>query len=79
VTREEMRDAGVLLDHVHRSAHPTRGYTAVLDAFGQRLVAIAAMSANDLRPAARHNPTGWITGSRCSRPYREECDFPART
>ena len=47
----ETRDAGVLLDHVHRSAHPTGSYTAVLDADGEMLMAVADMTAtDDLRP-----------------------------
>lgn len=43
----DTRDAGVLLDHIHRSAHPTGSYTAVLDASGELLVAVADMSATD--------------------------------
>ena len=47
----ETRAAGVLLDHVHRSAHPTGSYTAVLDADGEMLMAVADMTAtDDLRP-----------------------------
>jgi pseudouridine kinase len=47
----ETRDAGVLLDYVHRSAHPTGSYTALLDADGEMLLAVADMSAtDDLRP-----------------------------
>lgn len=47
----ETRDAGVLLDHVHRSTHPTGSYTAVLDTDGEMLLAVADMSAtDDLRP-----------------------------
>ena len=47
----ETRDAGVLLDHVHRSAHPTGSYTALLDTDGEMLLAVADMSAtDDLRP-----------------------------
>lgn len=47
----ETRDAGVLLDHVHRSVHPTGSYTAVLDTDGEMLLAVADMSAtDDLRP-----------------------------
>jgi len=48
----ETREAGVLLDHVHRSGtHPTGSYTAVLDADGEMLLAVADMSAtDDLRP-----------------------------
>ena len=47
----ETRDAGVLLDHVHRSAHPTGSYTAFLDTDGELLLAVADMSAtDDLRP-----------------------------
>jgi len=53
----ETRDAGVLLDYVHRSTHPTGSYTAVLDTDGEMLMAVADMSATDdlhpehLRPA----------------------------
>jgi len=43
----DTRKAGVLLDHVHRSAHPTGSYTAVLDASGELLVAVADMTATD--------------------------------
>ncbi|MCW2871823.1 carbohydrate kinase [Actinacidiphila oryziradicis] len=39
--------AGVRVDHVHRSAHPTGTYTAVLDADGDMVVAIADMAATD--------------------------------
>jgi pseudouridine kinase len=39
--------AGVRIDHVHRSAHPTGTYTAVLDADGDMVVAIADMAATD--------------------------------
>jgi len=47
----ETREAGVLLDHVHRSTHPTGSYTAVLDADGELVLAVADMSAtDDLRP-----------------------------
>jgi pseudouridine kinase len=47
----DTREAGVLLDHVHRSAHPTGSYTAVLDADGELVLAVADMSATDsLRP-----------------------------
>lgn len=37
--------AGVRLDHVHRSAHPTGTYTAVLDATGELVLAVADMTA----------------------------------
>jgi pseudouridine kinase len=53
----ETRNAGVLLDHVHRSTHPTGSYTAVLDTDGEMLLAVADMTATDdlhpehLRPA----------------------------
>ncbi|MDX3586227.1 winged helix-turn-helix transcriptional regulator [Streptomyces europaeiscabiei] len=44
--------AGVRTDHVHLSAHPTGTYTAVLDADGDLLVAVADMTATDeLSPA----------------------------
>ncbi|HEV2638100.1 MAG TPA: carbohydrate kinase [Actinocrinis sp.] len=47
----DTRDAGVLLDHVHRSEHPTGSYTAVLDADGELVLAVADMTAtDDLRP-----------------------------
>ncbi|MBR7836041.1 winged helix-turn-helix transcriptional regulator [Actinospica durhamensis] len=47
----DTRAAGVLLDHVHRGEHPTGSYTAVLDADGELLLAVADMSATDnLRP-----------------------------
>lgn len=47
----DTRAAGVLLDHVHRSAHPTGTYTAVLDADGELVLAVADMTAtDDLRP-----------------------------
>lgn len=47
----DTRAAGVLLDHVHRSEHPTGSYTAVLDADGELLLAVADMTATDaLRP-----------------------------
>lgn len=43
----DTRAAGVRVDHVHRSAHPTGTYTAVLDADGDMLVAVADMAATD--------------------------------
>lgn len=47
----DTRDAGVLLDHVHRSEHPTGSYTAVLDDDGELVLAVADMTAtDDLRP-----------------------------
>lgn len=47
----DTRAAGVLLDHVHRGEHPTGSYTAVLDADGELLMAVADMTAtDDLRP-----------------------------
>jgi pseudouridine kinase len=47
----ETRKAGVLLEHVHRGTHPTGSYTAVLDADGELVLAVADMSAtDDLRP-----------------------------
>ena len=39
--------AGVRVDQVHRSSHPTGTYTAVLDADGDLVVAIADMAATD--------------------------------
>lgn len=47
----DTREAGVQLDHVHRSDHPTGTYTAVLDADGELVLAVADMTAtDDLRP-----------------------------
>jgi pseudouridine kinase len=47
----DTRAAGVLLEHVHRSSHPTGSYTAVLDADGELVLAVADMNAtDDLRP-----------------------------
>ena len=47
----DTRAAGVQLDHVHRGEHPTGSYTAVLDADGELLLAVADMTAtDDLRP-----------------------------
>jgi pseudouridine kinase len=43
----ETRAAGVHLEHVHRSEHPTGTYTAVLDANGELLVAVSDMTATD--------------------------------
>ncbi|AUA09336.1 winged helix-turn-helix transcriptional regulator [Streptomyces sp. SID8382] len=43
----ETRAAGVRIDHVHRGPHPTGTYTAVLDADGDLVVAIADMAATD--------------------------------
>ncbi|WP_406438266.1 PfkB family carbohydrate kinase [Streptomyces sp. NBC_01613] len=43
----ETAAAGVRLDHVHRSAHPTGTYTAVLDADGDLVVAVADMAATE--------------------------------
>jgi len=44
--------AGVCVDHVVRSSHPTGTYTAVLDADGELFVAVADMAATDaLAPA----------------------------
>ncbi|MGW4895870.1 PfkB family carbohydrate kinase [Kitasatospora sp. NPDC004240] len=43
--------AGVRLDHVHRGEHPTGTYTAVLDASGELVLAVADMTATaHLRP-----------------------------
>lgn len=39
--------AGVRLDHVHRSKHPTGTYTAVLDAGGELVLAVADMTATE--------------------------------
>ena len=47
----DTREAGVLLDHVHRSTRPTGSYTAILDADGELVLAVADMTATDeLRP-----------------------------
>lgn len=47
----DTRAAGVQLDHVHRGEHPTGSYTAVLDADGELVLAVADMTATDaLRP-----------------------------
>jgi pseudouridine kinase len=52
----ETRATGVRIDHVHRSAHPTGTYTAVLDADGGLVVAIADMAATDgLSPGHLHS------------------------
>ena len=43
--------AGVRLEFIHRSDHPTGTYTAILDADGELIVAVADMAATDnLRP-----------------------------
>ncbi|MEU8137111.1 carbohydrate kinase [Streptodolium elevatio] len=39
--------AGVRLDHMHRSRHPTGTYTAVLDAGGELVLAVADMTATE--------------------------------
>ncbi|MEU8871952.1 PfkB family carbohydrate kinase [Streptomyces javensis] len=47
--------AGVRIEHVHRGPHPTGTYTAVLDADGDLVVAIADMAATDaLAPEHLH-------------------------
>lgn len=47
----DTRAAGVQLDHVHRGEQPTGSYTAVLDADGELVLAVADMTATDaLRP-----------------------------
>jgi pseudouridine kinase len=43
----ETQATGVRIDHVHRGTHPTGTYTAVLDADGELVVAIADMAATD--------------------------------
>lgn len=43
----ETQATGVRIDHVHRCAHPTGTYTAVLDADGELAVAVADMAATD--------------------------------
>ncbi|WAP54100.1 PfkB family carbohydrate kinase [Streptomyces sp. S465] len=51
----ETQAAGVRVDHVHRGPHPTGTYTAVLDADGELVVAIADMTATDaLSPEHLH-------------------------
>ncbi|WP_371572562.1 PfkB family carbohydrate kinase [Streptomyces sp. NBC_01314] len=56
--------AGVRTDHVHLSAHPTGTYTAVLDADGDLLVAIADMTATDeLSPADLHHTRELVAGA----------------
>ncbi|WP_413805401.1 PfkB family carbohydrate kinase [Streptomyces sp. OE57] len=51
----ETRAAGVRIEHVHRGPHPTGTYTAVLDADGDLVVAIADMAATDaLAPEHLH-------------------------
>ncbi|AEM83596.1 PfkB family carbohydrate kinase [Streptomyces violaceusniger] len=51
----ETQAAGVRIDHVHRGPHPTGTYTAVLDADGDLVVAIADMAATDaLSPEHLH-------------------------
>ncbi|QMU77893.1 winged helix-turn-helix transcriptional regulator [Streptacidiphilus sp. PB12-B1b] len=51
----EAQAAGVHVDHVHRSPHPTGTYTAVLDADGDLVVAVADMAATDaLAPEDLH-------------------------
>jgi pseudouridine kinase len=47
----DTREAGVHLDHLHRSDGPTGTYTAVLDADGELAVAVSDMTATqELRP-----------------------------
>ncbi|MEU4894088.1 PfkB family carbohydrate kinase [Streptomyces sp. NPDC044780] len=51
----ETQAAGVRVEHVHRGPHPTGTYTAVLDADGELVVAIADMTATDaLSPEHLH-------------------------
>ncbi|WNE94559.1 PfkB family carbohydrate kinase [Streptomyces luomodiensis] len=51
----ETQAAGVRVEHVHRGPHPTGTYTAVLDADGELVVAIADMAATDaLSPEHLH-------------------------
>lgn len=51
----DTKAAGVRIDHVHRSAHPTGTYAAVLDADGSLVVAVADMAATDgLEPRHLH-------------------------
>ncbi|CDR03536.1 PfkB family carbohydrate kinase [Streptomyces iranensis] len=51
----ETQAAGVRIEHVHRGPHPTGTYTAVLDADGDLVVAIADMAATDaLAPEHLH-------------------------
>ncbi|MFE5118809.1 PfkB family carbohydrate kinase [Streptomyces sp. NPDC056669] len=52
----ETQAAGVRIDHMHRGPHPTGTYTAVLDADGDLVVAIADMAATDaLGPEHLHS------------------------
>jgi len=44
---EDARAAGIRLEHVHRSTHPTGTYTAILDADGELVLAVADMTATD--------------------------------
>ncbi|MFM9695423.1 PfkB family carbohydrate kinase [Streptomyces europaeiscabiei] len=56
--------AGVRTDHVHLSIHPTGTYTAVLDADGDLLVAVADMTATDeLSPADLHHIRELVAGA----------------
>jgi pseudouridine kinase len=56
--------AGVRTGHVHLSVHPTGTYTAVLDADGGLLVAIADMTATDeLSPADLHHARELVAGA----------------
>lgn len=58
----ETRAAGVRVDHVHRCDHPTGTYTAILDADGELVIAVADMSAtDDLRPEHLHGARDLIT------------------
>ena len=51
----DIRSAGVHTEHIHRSSHPTGTYTAVLDADGDLVVAVADMAATDaLAPEDLH-------------------------
>jgi len=58
----DTRAAGVHLDHIHLSQHSTGTYTAILDADGELVLAIADMSAtDDLRPEHLHPARELIT------------------
>ena len=58
----DTRAAGVHLDHIHHSRHPTGTYTAVLDADGELILAVADMTAtDDLHPEHLHPARDLIT------------------
>ena len=84
----ETRAAGVRVDHVRRGPHPTGTYTAVLDADGDLLVAVADMAATDalspehLRPAREligHAGMLVLDGNRSPRMLSYVLDIAATT